>query len=249
MELKALILAGGRGKRLENVTSNLNKCMLRFNDKPLIQYSLENAIQAGVSEIVIVVGYCAEDIINNFGIYYRNTRIKYVIQREQRGLVHAIQCAEETIGKADFMTFLGDEILVRPRHRQMVDDFNSSGAYVVCGVTEVEHRENISKTYAVIQDPENNIYRLIEKPRNPMNNIMGTGNCIFRHGMFGYIPVTPISQIRAEKELPDLIQCAIDDGRRVRSFNIGAGYININTETDITAMEQLFQKLVDTEDI
>ena len=67
MNLKALILGGGRGKRLENVTSNINKCMLLFKGNPLISYSLKNAIRADVSEIVIVVGYRAEDIINHFG--------------------------------------------------------------------------------------------------------------------------------------------------------------------------------------
>jgi len=50
--------------------------------------------------------------------------------------------------------------------------------------------------------------------------------------------------VRKEKELADLIQCAIDDGRLVTSFNIGSGYININTEADITASVETFQQLM-----
>ena len=103
--LKALILAGGRGKRLENVTSNINKCMLPFNKRPLIQYSLENAVMAKVTEIVIVVGYRAEDIINNIGTHYKNIAIKYVIQKEQKGLVHAIESTCNAINESiDYTT-------------------------------------------------------------------------------------------------------------------------------------------------
>ncbi len=243
MNLKALILAGGRGKRLENVTDDLNKCMLPFNDRPLIAYSLENAVKAGVAEIIIIVGYRAEDIINHFGIEFAGTPIKYVIQREQKGLVHAIECARDTLAGADFMTFLGDEVLVKPRHREMVRLFADSAAFTICGVTEVADKSMVSKTYAVIQDDNATVFRLIEKPRSPLNTIMGTGNCIFNNGIFDYIAHTPINQIRKEKELPDLIQCAIDEGRFVRSFNIGTGYININTEEDVAAAEKTFNRL------
>lgn len=243
MDLKALVLAGGRGKRLENVTAEINKCMLPFSGKPLITYSLENAVRAGVREIVIVVGYRAEDIINHFGVDFNGTRIKYVIQKEQKGLVHAIECAADAIGRSDFMTYLGDEVLIHPRHEQMVNLFQSGTIFAVCGVTEVQDKKVISHTYAIIQDNDASIFRLIEKPRNPINHIMGTGNCIFRNEIFNYIAYTPINHIRNEKELPDLIQCAIDEGRMVKSFNIGSGYININTEEDVSQAEEMFEKL------
>lgn len=248
MNLTALILAGGRGKRMEMVTSSINKCMLPFNGKPLISYSLENAARAGVSEMVIVVGYRAEDIINYFGNRYQNICVKYVIQREQKGIVHAIESARDTIDGADFMSFLGDEILVDPRHEEMMNLFCSSGSFVICGVTRARNISDISKTYAIIQDQTSNIYRLIEKPRKPLNDIMGTGNCIFKNGIFDYIPYTPVSHNRGEKELVDMIQCAIDEGEPVKSFNIGSGYININTEEDIAAAEKLSQQLLEMED-
>lgn len=248
MSLKALILAGGRGRRLENVTTDINKCMLTFRNRSLISYSLENAALAGVFEIVIIVGYRAEDIINHVGIRYEDIPIKYVIQKEQKGLVHAIECARDTIDGSDFITFLGDEILVNPKHKEMTALFHSGGIFAVCGVTEVEDTAYISKTYAIIQDDASNIFRLIEKPRKPLNNIMGTGNCIFDNSIFEYIPFTPINQKRGEKELPDLIQCSIDEGQVVRSFNIGSGYININTEEDIAATERMFQTLFEKEE-
>ncbi len=76
---------------------------------------------------------------------------------------------------------------------------------------------------------------------------MGTGNCIFRNEIFDYISFTPINQTRGEKELVDMIQCSIDEGEKVKSFNIGKGYININTEEDLIASETLLKKLKEEE--
>jgi dTDP-glucose pyrophosphorylase len=77
------------------------------------------------------------------------------------------------------------------------------------------------------------MYRLIEKPRKALGNWMGTGNCVFRNEILTYIPQTPINQQRGEKELPDLIQCAIDEGHIVKSFVICGHYANINSEDDL----------------
>jgi dTDP-glucose pyrophosphorylase len=236
--MKALILAGGRGNRLEQITDEVNKCMLRMAGKPLIEYSLENARVAGVDEIIIVVGYLAEDIINTYGNRYRDVPIRYVIQWEQKGLVHAIECSRKSIGDSDFMLFLADEILVNPKHGEMIKKFSSESIFVLCGVITVEDSSQISKTYAIIKNESNNqIFRMIEKPARPMNDIMGTGNCIFSNRIFEYIPETPINQKRGEKELPDLIQCAIDNGRMVKAFFIGDKYFNINTPDDIRIAE------------
>ena len=71
---------------------------------------------------------------------------------------------------------------------------------------------------------------------------MGTGNCIFKNEIFDYIEYTPISYVRKEKELPDLIQCAVDDGNPVKLFFIGSKYFNINTADDIVIAEKTFGK-------
>jgi dTDP-glucose pyrophosphorylase len=237
--VKALILAAGRGRRLAAHSSEQNKCMLRMFGRPLIEYSLENAVHAGASEIVVVVSYRAEQIINAYGIEYGGVRVQYVLQEDPKGLVHAIECSEEAIAGEDFMLFLADEILWAPRHAEMVRKFEEDALTVICGVVKEPDPDEIRKTYAVIEDDrDQRIYRLIEKPRNPPNQIRGTGNCIFRSRIFDYVPQTPINQNRHERELPDLIQCAIDDGLAVKSFDIGEGYVNINTPADIELAER-----------
>ena len=83
------------------------------------------------------------------------------------------------------------------------------------------------------------IIRLIEKPRKPLNNLMGTGVCIFNNKIFDKINYTPIHYLRKEKELPDLIQTAIDDGEEVEYFEIKSPYVNVNTPKDIKYVKGL----------
>ncbi|MFT7465432.1 MAG: dTDP-glucose pyrophosphorylase [Pseudohongiellaceae bacterium] len=236
--MKALVLAGGRGSRLESITETTNKCMLPLAGRPLIEHSLANALSAGVDEIVIVVGHLAEQIINSVGNCFEGVPVKYVIQWEQRGLVHAVECARATIEGADFMLFLADEVFVDPRHPEMIEMFMNEELAVLCGTIEVEDRTQITKTYSIITGSHDEIHRLIEKPANPMNDIMGTGNCVFTNRIFDYIATTPINQQRGEKELPDLIQCAIDDGQSVKHFLVGRLYVNVNTPDEIARAEQ-----------
>jgi len=242
--MKALILAGGRGTRLGEHRGETNKCMLELFGKPLVAYSLDNAVRAGIREIVVVVGFRATSVINAIGTEYEGAQVRYVIQDEPHGLVHAIDTAREAIGDSDFMLLLADEILWEPSHAQMLEAFEREDLFAVCGVVQEEDPAEIRKTYALIGDErDRRIYRLIEKPRNPPNQIQGTGNCIFRAGIFDYVAFTPIHQVRGEKELPDLIQCAIDDGHAVKSFPIGGAYVNINQPEDIERAERENERL------
>ncbi len=229
--MQALILAGGRGKRLGSHTETINKCMLPYKGKPIIEYSISNAVSANVVEIIIVVGYKAEDIIKKFGDSYKNVPVKYVFQEEQNGLVGAIECAKDVI-KDDFILFLGDEILFSPDYNGFIKAHIERDDFVTCGVVEVKDINLVKKTYEIIED-KNKIIKINEKPLTPANNLMGTGNCIFKKEIFNYIDKTPVNPIRGEKELASLIQCAIDDDQIVRPFIISDSYINLNQKSDL----------------
>src|SRR4030042_3530491 len=107
--MKALILAAGRGRRMGKVCNEKNKCLVEICGKPLIENSLQCAVNLGFPEILIVVGHQAEKIINAYGYSYRGKIIKYIFQPEQKGLVHAVECAREALNREDFMIMLGDE--------------------------------------------------------------------------------------------------------------------------------------------
>jgi len=241
--LKALVLAGGRGNRLNELSAEQNKCMIKVRGKHLIEYNLDCALSVDVDEIVLVVGYKAETVINFLGNSYQGKAIKYVIQSEQKGLVHAIECAQKSINGDDFFLTLGDEMLFKPKHQSMVREFRKNKEiFGMCGIVKVNDRNQIKKTYTLIQGPHNDIYRLIEKPRHPLNEFQGTGHCLFRNKIYDYIKYTPIHHERNEKELPDLIQCAIDDAMTIKAFMICDKYTNVNTHDDIKMAEGFFHE-------
>ena len=235
--MKALILAGGRGRRLDEHAPETHKCMLELAGKPLIQHSLDHCARLGLEEIVIVVGYLAEQIINRYGNTYRGIPVRYAIQREQRGLVHAIETAAPQLGDSDFLLFLADEILLEPNHTAMLARYRE-GLFAVCGVTIPADADAVRKTYAVLEDGNGRILRLIEKPRRALNQYQGTGNIVVSHRLLEYISSTPIHPVRGEKELPDLLQCAIDDGHEVQACLVGGRYINVNTPEDVAIAER-----------
>jgi len=242
--MKALILAGGRGKRLNDLTNSVNKCMLTLEGKPVVEYVIERATEMNeIEEIIIVVGHRAADVINRYGTGYNGTKIKYVIQSEQRGLVHAIECAKDAVGEDDFFLLLGDEVLLNSRHTEMLKKFLEESLFAVCGVLFQRDSSKIGRTYAVLTDDNGRILRLIEKPRKALNNWQGTGHCIFRNKILSYIERTPIHPERGEKELPDLIQCAVDDGQLVKLFNLCDEYTNINSEEDLTEAQRIFKNI------
>ncbi|RLG16055.1 hypothetical protein DRN69_01820 [Candidatus Pacearchaeota archaeon] len=240
--MKALILAGGRGSRLNEFTKNRNKSMIKIFEKPLIEYNLEHAIEAGVDEIIIVVGYKREEIIKSIGREYKGVKIRYVIQKQQKGVVHAIECAKNEIGKSDFILMLADEILINAKIKDMVKKFRERNLFAICGVVYEKDKSSIGKTYSAMINEKGRIFRLIEKPRFPINKIKGTGHCIFKNEILDYIEKTPISMKRGEKELVDMIQEAIDEAKRVDILPISDGYVNVNTKEDYGLAKELIKK-------
>jgi len=144
--------------------------------------------------------------------------------------VHAIECAEVALEGHDFFLMLGDEMLWGSRHVDMLEEFRRGNTLGVCGIC-LEVPKEIRKTYSV-EFEGSRIIRLEEKPRKPKTNLMGTGHCIFRSEILAYIEVTPIS-VRGEKELVDLIMCAVKEGRRFEWYPLCDKYINVNVEEDL----------------
>lgn len=240
--MKALILAGGRGNRINEFSENRNKCMVPLKGRPLLEHAFLRLAAEDLSDLVVVVGYKATEIINHFGIRYRDKQIRYVLQKEQQGLVHAMGCAKEALEGEAFFLALGDEVLTSARCGDMIRMFNGNrDTFGVCGILKVGDRDQIRKTYAVVKDSQDRIFRLIEKPIRPVNEFQGTGHCIFNNRILDYIDITPFHHERREKELPDLVQCAIDDGKTVRAFPVCDRYVNINSMEDLEAAESLLK--------
>jgi UTP--glucose-1-phosphate uridylyltransferase len=189
---KAIIPAAGLGTRFLPATKVQPKEMLPIVDRPTIQYIIEEAVESGIEEILIVTGRGKRAIEDHFdraleleealeskGKLEMLEEIKkisnladihYIRQQEPKGLGHAIWCARKFIGNEPFAVLLGDDIVTsdEPCLKQMIQQFEETQSSVI-GVQEVP-REQLS-SYGVIDLDEgksdNNLFKvtdLVEKP-------------------------------------------------------------------------------------
>ena len=109
--MKALILAGGRGKRLRPITDKIPKSLIPINKKPLIQYTINYLKKFGINEIIICAGYKSNQIQNflkkkkNFGC-----KIEYSIEKSPLGTAGAIRNAIKNLSDESFLVINGDVI-------------------------------------------------------------------------------------------------------------------------------------------
>lgn len=85
---QAVVLAAGKGTRLRPLTDDKPKVLVEVNGTPLVEDVFDNLIDAGATELIVVVGYKVEQIIDRYGDAYRDVPITYTHQREQLGLAH-----------------------------------------------------------------------------------------------------------------------------------------------------------------
>ena len=152
---KAVFPAAGLGTRFLPATEAQPKEMLVVVDKPVIQYGVEEAVQSGVTNIVIVTGRGKNAIEDHFDVSYELERhlaqrgdtcvleqvraissminVSYVRQGEQLGLGHAVLQARDLVGDESFAVMLGDDIIDSPVPcmKQMIDVFGRHGGPVI----------------------------------------------------------------------------------------------------------------------
>jgi len=207
MALKKIIFpAAGLGTRFLPATKASPKEMLTIVDKPLIQYGVEEAVQAGLDRIVMVTGRGKRAIEDHFDIstelesnlrhagkdtlYAQVSRIAhladfaYVRQRQALGLGHAVLCAADWVGDECFGVALADELIVAavPAMQQLRYVHERTGASVI-GLQRVS-RSDVSR-YGVVQTEDENgllrIVHMVEKPRpeDAPSDLASIGRYIF----------------------------------------------------------------------
>jgi UTP--glucose-1-phosphate uridylyltransferase len=188
---KAIIPAAGLGTRFLPATKAMPKEMLPIVDKPTIQYIVEEAVESGIEDIIIVTGKGKRAIEDHFDYHFELEHnllekqklqlleevqrasnlvdIHYIRQKEPRGLGHAVWCARKFIGDEPFAVLLGDDIVKaepKPCLRQLMDEYDKTQCSII-GVQEVPLQE--THRYGVV-DPESQNGRLyqvrnfVEKP-------------------------------------------------------------------------------------
>ena len=189
---KAVFPVAGLGTRFLPATKSIPKEMLPIVDKPLIQYAVEEAVEAGIDTLIFVTSHKKRAILDHFnpdeelqshllskgkeelhartnGIIPSHVSTEYVIQEEALGLGHAVWCAKDLVGNEPFAVLLADDLIRSPKNgclKQMVEEYQATGAGSL-GVEEIP--ASMTDRYGVVSVQKdatgrNYIQEIVEKP-------------------------------------------------------------------------------------
>lgn len=214
---KAVFPVAGLGTRFLPATKSIPKEMLPIVDKPLIQYAVEEAVEAGIDTIIFVTSHKKTAILDHFDpdwelenllrsqgkeelrncihtIIPPHVTTQYVIQEKALGLGHAVWCAKKLVGNEPFAVLLADDLIRSPARgclKQMVDEYYATGAGSL-GVEEIP--VSMTNRYGIVSvqadaDGRNYIRQIVEKPspENAPSNLGVVGRYILPGEIFALL--------------------------------------------------------------
>jgi len=211
----AVFPVAGRGTRFLPATKASPKEMLPIVDKPLIQYAVEEALDAGATKLVFITGSSKRAIEDHFdtdpelerelieagkqellesiqGIVPKGVTCIYIRQGEPLGLGHAVLCALPAVGNEPFFVHLADDLIAGepPCLTQMAAEYDRHGGSVIA-VEEVPH-EDTSSYGVVAVDQSNRVMEIVEKPapENAPSNSAVVGRYLLAPQIFEKLETT-----------------------------------------------------------
>jgi glucose-1-phosphate thymidylyltransferase len=214
-ELKGLVLSGGAGTRLRPITHTSAKQLVPVANKPVLFYGLEALRAAGVVDVGIVVGDTQAEIEAAVGDGSAlGIRATYIRQSAPLGLAHAVLTAEEFLGGAPFVMYLGDNLL-RDGITDLVERFRSSSSAAMILLQRVPDPQS----YGVAELEGGRVVRLVEKPPQPRSDLALVGVYMFSPAIMESAHAIRPSG-RGELEITDAIQHLIDRGLPVEPHEV-----------------------------
>ncbi|MDB2318887.1 UTP--glucose-1-phosphate uridylyltransferase GalU [Gammaproteobacteria bacterium] len=250
---KAVFPVAGLGTRFLPATKAIPKEMLPIIDKPLIEYAVEEAVNAGIDEIIFITSHTKRAIEDHFDQnfeleekllnsgkkdfiekinrdIFKDIKFTYVRQKTQNGLGDAILHAEHLIQEEPFAIILADDLIINHQSciSQLIETYKEHQCSVI-GVNEVP--ENETDKYGVISIDKststNKTYFLkdiVEKPKtNPPSNFAVVGRYVLSNKIFKYLHNLAPS-VGGEVQLTDAIKLMLDDEKVVGHMYEGAHF-------------------------
>jgi glucose-1-phosphate thymidylyltransferase len=196
-----VVLAAGEGTRLRPLTRNRPKPMLPAANRPILKYVLDALIDAGLDEIVLVVGYRRARVQEHFGPTYRDVPLTYVHQEKQLGSGHALLQAREAVD-GPFVALNGDRVVEPDDVAAVVDAFDGEPAIAV--------REHPNATqYGAVRVDGDRVTELVEKPDRGDYGLINAGIYAFDVNIFEVLAATERQE--GGLYLPNAVASQVDD--------------------------------------
>ena len=233
--MHAVIPAAGEGTRLEELTNDQPKVLVEVAGKPLLQYAFETVIEVGATELVVVIGYQGEQVIEHFGDAFDGVPITYVHQREREGLAHAIALAKPHVD-GQFIVHNGDNIIKCDLSAVLEAANGHDGALLVEEVTP----DAASKT-GVVTVEDGIVSGVVEKPSDPPSTLATTGFFVLPEVAFHACSLVRPGET-GERELSHAIDLLASAGHSIVPVPVDGWRVNVNTQDDIDHVEWELQR-------
>ncbi len=215
----AVVLAAGEGSRLKPFTITRPKVMIPVGNKPILEYVIAALRDSGIIDIIMVVGYKREKIMDYFGDGHKwGVNITYVEQSPQLGTAHALRQAADKITD-HFLLVNGDTIV-------NTIDIKRIMKAEICDAAMLTIHASPAQKYGVVETKNGLVKNILEKPKYEDNgNIVNAGIYRFSTKIFDFLRSMEISE-RGEYEITDAITKMISNEYTVRSINSKAMWMD-----------------------
>jgi glucose-1-phosphate thymidylyltransferase len=234
--MKGLVLSGGKGTRLRPLTYTGAKQLVPVANKPVLFYALEDLVEAGVTDIGIIISpETGEQVKQEAGDGARfGARFTYILQPQPLGIAHGIKIAQDFVGDAPFILFLGDNF-IRGGIVPQVNAFRRDA--MDAQIILYEMQDPSSMGVAVLND-DGRVLRVVEKPKQFISPYAVIGIYMFRPSVFEAVNHIQPSA-RGELEITDTIQYLVDKGLNVRAHKLTDAWVDTGRIGDMLEANRL----------
>jgi len=232
---KAVIAAAGRGTRMLHIAKNKPKQLIKACDAPFLSYLLDNLIEAGYKELILVVGYKKEKIEEFLKKYNYNVKVVdqfEVLGKDKYGTACALECVENIVGNENFIMVYGDN-LFSARDLKVLnvnDDWNCMASFY----------HNSPQRYGVLSAEDGFLKKIVEKPKKHIGNLINIGLYKFTPEIFEKLKKVKLSQ-RGEYEITDAINFLAEE-KKMKVIKIHDYWFDFSNPADIIRVSKFLKK-------
>lgn len=233
--MKGLILSGGKGTRLRPLTYTGAKQLVPVANKPVLFYVIEDLVEAGITDLGIVVGDTGDQIREAVGDGSRfGAKVTYIQQEAPLGIAHGIKIARHFLGDERFVLFLGDNF-IRDGIVPFVEAFQDDSLNAQILLYKVPNPEALG---VAVLDEHGHVVRLVEKPKEFVSDLAVIGIYMFDRNVWEAVNAIKPSK-RGELEITDTIQYLVDKGLNVKASMVRGWWIDTGKMSDILEANRL----------